>query len=383
MRDDLPMTEDILSSLQIVHVSNVELGTYYFAIDGWIPQEWFTDLRDIVEEVSDSRVAVVWEEETPVVTTQPVLLRSRRFLRPFQQLVELFSLPGTAGFDPSFLTFVTLPLFAGFMLGDYGYGLVLVLAGLLLRRYYTTPMMELASALMLYGGLWAIVFGTVVFADFFGFQVPIFGFHLLDRLQDVPTLLSLSVIIGLIHINIGLVAGFIYGRRRVGLRVAFLRRLSWLIAEAGGILLVLSLFGFVLTLLWIPALAITSVGIALVTLGGGVVALVEIPRFVTAVLSYLRLGIIAIAKGSLGVAINSMILGQLLPSGFGGWAVAGMLLVVSHGTIMFLALFIIGLHALRLHYVEFYSQFYDLAEMGQEVKFEPSVKLEVPEEAGD
>lgn len=317
----------------------------------------------------------------PVVTTQPVFLRSRRFLRPFQQLVELFSLPGSAGFDPTFLTFLTLPLFVGIMIGDYGYGLVFVLAGLLLRRYYTTPMMELVSALMFYGGLWSIFFGAVVFADFFGFQLPILGFHLLDRHQDISTLLYLSVVIGLVHVNIGLVAGFIYGRRRVGLWTSFLRKLSWLIVEAGGILLLLSLFGFVLNILWIPALAITSVGIALLTLGGGVVALVEIPRFVSAVLSYLRLGIIAIVKSVLGAAINGIILGQLLPLGFGGWVAAGVLLVVGHGMIMALALLIVGLHALRLHYVDFYSQFYDPEEIGQEVKFEPSVVLEVPEQA--
>lgn len=377
------MAEDILSSLQCMHVSQVELGDYYFAIEGWVPQEWFDELRDITEEVAEGRMTVVWDESEAPITTRPVLLQNPRVLRPFQQLVELFSLPGNAGFDPTFLTFLTLPLFFGFMIGDWGYGLVFIGAGLVIRRYFTTPLAELASLLLFFGGAWSLLFGTVFFGDFFGFHldVPYLDFHLLNKLEDLTTLLLLSLVMGLIHVNVGLVAAFLYGRRRVGLRVAALKRLSWLVVQAGGILLILSLFGILLDVLWIPATAVTVVGIALVTLGGGVTSIIELPRLVGNVLSYLRLGIIAVAKGALGAAVNAIAVGQLLTLGLVGAMAGGLLLVVGHGFLMVLALLIVGVHALRLHYVEFYTQFYDMEEMEKDVRFEPLETLSRIEEA--
>lgn len=372
IRPDLPLAEDILTSVRCMHVTEVERGEFYFAIQGWIPQAWYEDLLFIVEEGSRGRMTLLWDpKETPAIATQPTLVENPPLWRPFQSLVELFSLPGSAGFDPTFLTFLTLPFFFGFMIGDYGYGVVFLAAGRVLRRLLRTPLAELAASLLTFGGIWCIFFGLVVFGDFFGFPLPLLGFHLLDKLTDIQTLFLLSLVIGVVHINLGLVVSFVYERRRLGLRVAFLRRLSWLVVEAGVVVLLLSLLGAGLEPYTVPAFAVMAVGIALVSLGGGLLAVVELPMLVSALLSYLRLGVIAIAKGALSTAVNDLVLNTLLPQGLWGVGVSALLLVISHGFLMFLAVIIVGVHALRLHYVELYTHVYDLEGIGQEVPFEP------------
>ncbi len=376
-----PVVEDALSALRCVDVTSVEKGQRHFLVEGWMPQAWFDDLRYILEEATHGRVALEVDETVePAVTGSPVVLENPRWVRPFQPLVEMFSLPGQAGVDPTFFTFVTLPLFFGFVIGDFGYGIVFVIIGLLLPRYYRTPLAELASSFLLFGGLWSIVFGTVGFAEFFAFHAewgPL-QYHFLDRLEDVTQLLLVSLVIGLAHLNLGLALGFIYERRRVGLRLASMKKLSWYVLEAGLLLMVPSVLGLLVFPLWIPGLALVALAVALISFGGGMMDLVGVPAFVGNILSYLRLGILGVATSVLGVVINEIVLKDLLPLGPVGWAMGVVALVTGHAVAMALAIITVGIHSLRLHYVEFYTKFYRMEEVGAYRDFRPTGKLPEP-----
>jgi V/A-type H+-transporting ATPase subunit I len=382
-RDYYAFAEDALSHLKCMDVTGVERLQWSFVIDGWIPQVWLPDLEYILEEGSRGKVAVEWDETvSPAVTATPVLLENPRLIKPFEYLVQLFSLPGRAGYDPTFLTFLTLPLFFGFVIGDFGYGISFVTAGLLIRRWFRTPMAELASLFMVFGGLWSIVFGTVLFADFFGFRVEVgpLAYHLLDKLEDATQLLLISLAIGLVHINLGIAIGFIYERRRAGLKLAVLRKISWYILETGLILLAVGVLGYFAAPLWIPGLAIIAFAAALLALGGGLVEVVEIPTFISNILSYLRLGALGLAKGALSVTIDIMVVQNLFPLGPIGVVLGVVVLAIGHALVMALALITVTISALRLHYLEFYTKFYPLEEIGVPRSFEPTVELPKPRE---
>jgi len=377
--DAYGLTEDAVSALKCMDVTAVEREDHHFLIEGWLPQAWFDDLGDILETGSRGRVTLLWDDTVrPAIAAPPTSLENPRLVKPFESLVELFSLPGREGFDPTFLTFLVLPAFFGFVIGDFGYGVAFVLIGLYVRRAIRTPLGELASTFTILGGFWSLIFGTVLFADFFGFHVEIgpLRYHVLDKLEDIPQLLLLSLAIGLLHLNLGIAIGFVYERRRAGLRAAFLRKFSLFILEAGLVMLGVTLIGLLaVSWLWIPGMAAIAFAVALISLGGGFVDVIEVPAFVGNIMSYLRLGILGVAEGVLSVAFNQIVIQALLPQGVIGWIVGALVFVVAHAVLMGLALIVVSVHALRLHYVEFYTKFYPLEEIGAARPFEPTVEL--------
>lgn len=377
--------EDGLTALKCMDVTGVERAEYHFLIEGWLPQVWFEDLRFILEQGTGGRATVLWDESVdPAVTLAPVSLENPRLAKPFETFVELFSLPGREGYDPTFLTFLILPIFFGFVIGDFGYGIVFVVAGWYVRRRIRTPVAELASTLTIAGGTWSIIFGVILFAEFFAFNVDVgpLSFHLIDRLEDVPQLLLLSIAFGFVHLTLGLGIGFFYERRRAGLRAAVLRKVSWIVLEGGLFLLGVGLLGLVTAPVWIPAFAIIAFAVTLISFGGGIVDVVEVPAFIGNILSYLRLGILGIAESVLGLALNTIVTEGLLQQGIVGWVIGGAVFVVGHGFVMALLLLTVSIHSLRLHYVEFYTKFYALDEFGESRPFRPTTRAQAePREA--
>jgi V/A-type H+-transporting ATPase subunit I len=374
--DARPLAEDAISALRCFEVVNVEQEDYHFLIEGWLPQSWMQEFQVVLEEVSQGSVAVIYEEDvTAVITTAPTALRNRPRARPYEFLTELYGMPGRNDYDPTFATFVFMPLFFGLMIGDAGYGLVLIPAAWLLGRYFRTPLAELAQSLLTYGGLWSIAFGLLLFGEFFAWPLqPILPWYpYLHRSHDFFLLFVLAVIVGATHMNIGLILGFRSVRRRQGLRIAFLRKMSWIVLEHGAFVLMLGFAGFVSGTLWYLGFGVLAAGIALLALGGSLTDVVEVPSFISNLLSYLRLAVYGIANSALGGTLNEAVTNSLLPRGPPGWVAAAILLIIGHGFLLVLAVAMVGLQALRLHYVEFYSKFYS-SEAGRTGKFAPSVK---------
>ena len=81
------------------------------------------------------------------------------------------------------------------------------------------------------------------------------------------------------------------------------------------------------------------------------------------------------AEGVLSVAINRIVIEGLLPLGVVGWVVGGLIFVVAHGLVLGLALITVTVQALRLHYVEFYTKFYPIDEIGLIEPFEATVTM--------
>jgi V/A-type H+-transporting ATPase subunit I len=104
------------------------------------------------------------------------------------------------------------------------------------------------------------------------------------------------------------------------------------------------------------------VGAAILGWAEGFGGVLEIPSMFSAIMSYLRLGAVAIAKGAMAIAFNGLTLIVALEGlDHGNW------LLFILGTIGFLiaqvALFVLGMlsggiQALRLNFVEFFTKFY-------------------------
>jgi V/A-type H+-transporting ATPase subunit I len=82
-----------------------------------------------------------------------MILHNPRWARAFELFPRLLGTPAMHEVDPTLILAVMAPVLFGFMFGDVGQGLVLLVAGLLLRRRLP------ALGLLIPGGIMAIAFG--------------------------------------------------------------------------------------------------------------------------------------------------------------------------------------------------------------------------------
>jgi V/A-type H+-transporting ATPase subunit I len=343
---------DRLEELEALPLSGVTPRA--FVLEGWVPSRSRAMLEDrlraafgdavVVSEVSTEEWA---SEQAPVVLSNP------RLFRPFETLTRVFPLPRYGTIDPTPFVAVFFPAFFGLMVGDVGYGVVLAGLGLLLHRM-SKPGTLLRNVAEIIGpcALLSIIAGFLfgeVFGDFGTRQLGLRPI-LFDRHEAMMPFLLLAVALGAVHILLGLglsVASLI--RRHP--RQAMGRGLSGVMI----ILVVLALLAAVKVLpggFFTPAVIGLLVAFPLLIVLEGVVAPIELLSTLGNILSYARIMALGVASVMLAVVANRM------AGAIGSVAVGVMFALLFHLVNFAIALFSPTVHALRLHYVEFFGKFY-------------------------
>ncbi len=319
-----------------------------FLLTGFVPTRSLLTLQKKLSEATNGRITIQIEKpakKEPI----PVKLKNPNPVRPFEFFMRLYTLPDYREIDPTFLTFLTFPFFFGFMLGDMGYGLVTLILFLWLRKKVPAAR-ELATILA-----WASVFTIIAgafFGEFFGLE-SVFGYelpHLLSRAHQQMDLLKLSILLGAVHVNIGLIVGFVNVLHHHGLKMAILEKASWFVLQAGVVLLALKSTG--------AGAALLALSVVMLYMGEGFKGIIELPSIFGNILSYARLMALGLASLSLAEIVNEFA-HEFISSGSVGGIVSAILIVVL-GHVINIALGILGpfLHSLRLHYVELFSKFF-------------------------
>jgi V/A-type H+/Na+-transporting ATPase subunit I len=331
-----------------------------FVAVGWTPTSGLPTLRRELERAADAEIAVDVMAPAPD-DAAPVLLRNPGPARPFEFLVRLLDLPRAGSLDPTMLMALFLPLMIGVMVGDVVYGALLLGLALFARRRFAagSPVIRDLSRVFVAGSLWAILFGFL-FGEALGdlgkrtVGMPALWFYRGGR-DAVEPLLLFALAIGAAHVVLGLVLGLWRSalERRGG---ELLERMGSLLALAG----VFVLAGVAADRLpggaAVPAAAAIVLGVILLVVPGGALGLMmgplELVGTLGNVLSYLRLAAVGLASAYLAVVANQ--LGSLGPIWMGVLIAA-----LFHALNLALAGFSPMIQALRLHYVEFFSKFYE------------------------
>jgi V/A-type H+-transporting ATPase subunit I len=285
----------------------------------------------------------------------PVVLQNPRIFRPFQLLVEMMPLPTYGSIDPTPFVAVFFPVFFGLMLGDVGYGLAMLGLGLLLSfRSRPGTTLRAIAQIAIICSVFTIIFG-VLFGELFGdLGKRLFGLRplLLDREEpkDIVSFLILCVAIGGVHVLLGLVLGVVnafHGHRKqaLGRGISALMVVLVLVALLAALRLLPSA-------LLTPAVVALLVAFPILIIAEGIVAPVELLATMGNILSYARIMALGTASVMLAVVANR------LAGAVGSVVVGAIFALLFHLVNFALGLFSPTIHALRLHYVEFFGRFY-------------------------
>jgi V/A-type H+-transporting ATPase subunit I len=184
---------------------------------GWVPRSLQESLDSTIRKACKNACYIEWHRPEDAVGIEgheaPVQFKNPKVLRPFQMLVENYSIPEYGTFDPTPVVAVAYLIMFGMMFGDAGHGAVLVLAGVIgsiVRR--DSPIKRLFQ-LIVWCGASAVVFG-VLFGSYFGMEwlPPVwFDFHGAVTghggggfVNDIYGILTLTIYFGIGVIGIGL-----------------------------------------------------------------------------------------------------------------------------------------------------------------------------------
>jgi Archaeal/vacuolar-type H+-ATPase subunit I len=375
-------------------ISNIGFTQSTFVMEGWVATDTIPLLQEALDRYTESK-AFVFEIKTD--EKPPTLMRNPRRLKLFESFIRFYSLPQPYELDPTPIFAFIFPVFFGLMLGDVGYGAIILLISIWIIRHVRKggktimPKFLLSfakkilspsayakvAAAMLPGSVLGIIFGFL-FDGYFGFPLnkyffpylnTAFGLHLpesgafLDPLSTLglKSLLLISGYIGLFAVSLGLVIGALNSywlkefRHTLG-KIGWLM-VSWGIALTGLALLHHQSVNPMQNISVAIYLAILLSGFGLVIAGEGAGSLIELPSMISHIISYTRLLGILLASVVLAGVIDQVFLGAVRGGVF--LAVFGVIvLVVGQLFNLILALFEPGIQGARLLYVEFFSNFF-------------------------
>ncbi|MEQ1690314.1 MAG: V-type ATPase 116kDa subunit family protein [Gemmatimonas sp.] len=325
-----------------------------FAIEGWIPEHRTAALVRYLTRASGPDVTVeTIAREAWSADDAPVMLSNPRFFRPFEALIALMPLPAYGSIDPTPYVAVFFPMIFGMMLGDVGYGLLLAVLAFVLHRRSTVGSVQRTLAEVAGPcAAFAIIFG-VLFGEYFGDAAHrLFGLEavLFDRAHAVLAALAVAIGLGVVHVVLGLILGAVSAvrhepRHAVGKGVSAVMVL--LVVGA-----LLAAFDVLPEGLFTPAVIALLIAFPVLIATEGLIAPVEFLATLGNVLSYARIMAVGTASVMLAVVANQMI-GTL-----GSTAVGLVFALLFHLVNFAIGLFTPAIHALRLHYVEFFGKFY-------------------------
>jgi V/A-type H+-transporting ATPase subunit I len=341
--------------LSLLKTSALAYGTdNCFVLFGWVPAGALGGLKEALATQYGETV-IVQEKEIleQDLETVPVALKNPLYFQPFELLVSLLPLPRYTSVDPTPFIGVFFPLFFGMILGDVGYGLLLLLTAIGLIVFAArTPLLQQAGRILGVCAVYSILFG-VLYGECFG-QVGAEAIGLtpgwIDRRTSFMPMLYFAVAMGGVHVLLGLALGVLSAMKGRRTKEAAFRLFSALaVVCIAGILA--SYFAPVAALIRRPLLVAILVIAPLLLLTGGLLAPFELLRYLGNIVSYVRIMAVGLASVLLAYVANSL-------AGAAGsiWVGIGVA-VLLHSFNLVLGVFAPTIHALRLHYVEFFSKF--------------------------
>ena len=347
-------------------------------IEGFAPVE---NDAALCEEFDKEGVLYI-KEEAAEADNPPIRLKNNRFVKMFESLTGMYGMPDYGEYDPTPVVSIFFLLFFAMCLGDAGYGLVLILVGLAIKKGWVKIAMfdgiggliaTLGAATAVIGGALGTFFGMSIinlvpegsaahaYYEFVGGNIP-------TPMGELPFQMLLALGIGVLHICLAMIIKAVGYTKRFGFKEN-IATWGWLILIVGGLIVALLGAGKLIgaeAIKWavivigaVSALAIyifnTPGRNPLINVGAGLWDTYNMATGILGdVLSYIRLFALGLAGGMLGAAFNdlgTMVLGN----GGVNWIFFILILLIGHVLNLLMSCLGAFVHPLRLNFVEYFK----------------------------
>ena len=344
---------------------------------GFAPSENDTELVEAFEKMG----VLYIKEDAVQEDNPPIKLKNNWFTRQFEVFTEMYGMPVYTEFDPTPIVAPFYMLFFAMCMGDAGYGIILLLFGLLLNKgILKVGMFDGLGSIISLLGAGTIVVGTVL-GTFFGMSlfdatwVPqwlkscmIVGDIEIPSIGILNIQMILAMGIGIFHICLAMTVKAICYTKRFGIKEN-IATWGWLLLIVGGVVLALLGIGKILSpeaMKWaviavggISALAIyifnTPGRNPLVNIGAGLWDTYNMATGILGdVLSYLRLFALGLAGGMLGQAFNNLAVSVKGDSPV-TWLPFVLILIIGHVMNIMLSGLGAFVHPMRLTFMEYFK----------------------------
>ena len=330
----------------MLHVTSVPVSENFAWVTGWTDDLSGERLKKALTEAGVK--SIIDFPQAPAEAKAPMVMHNPWWAEPFELFARMLGTPAVDEADPSRLLAVLAPLLFGYMFGDVGHGLVLVVVGLLYRKRW--PVLRILIA----NGLAAMIFGFV-FGSVFGREdiIPALWLH---PMEDPLPVLFVPLGGGVLVLLLGLVLNAV----ELYWRGEWLR---WVQVEAAVVVLYLSVIAafFMPRLLLVSAVAmlwffagslLQGRGKWWMRLGSAGGALLEsVFQLLVNTVSFVRVGAFALAHGGLSLAFITLAAAT-------DSVIAGMLiLLLGNLIVIMLEGLVVAIQTTRLILFEFFIRF--------------------------
>jgi len=361
-----------------------------FVAEGFVPT---AEIKEVIDGINTATGGKSYVVELPVDREHdivPVEYNNPAFCDPTELIIDTYSRPNYTEIDPTLVVAFIFPIFFGLMLGDVGYGLILLVLSLVLRKFFKSgDGARLVRTLMIFS--FSTIFFGLLYSEIIGFKLfwepIIFSRHMNIGGEGgpgaaIPQLLVTSIWIGVLYITLGRVFSIInharndHGSHRTKL---VLGNLGWVLVMWGILIAIWAYFSIPLMIDLTKEVPVVA-GITPGAIGGilmivvGVIFIAqenlldvfELPTIISHTLSFTRLVAVGLSSVAIAMVVNYIAIGLIIEPQLKNITAVGvviiilgvLLFIVSHVGNAALGLIDGALQSLRLNYVEFFTKFY-------------------------
>ncbi len=381
-KENIPALENELNELQQqIDWKRVTLNTASEAdgslkvLEGFCPIDQVAALDAMLQKQE-----VYYQAEDPTAEDNtPIKLRNNKFTQLFECLTGMYGWPNYGEFDPTPILAPFFLLFFAMCMGDCGYGILLIIIGLLIaKKKLNIAMFEGLGPIITVLGVGTTVvgffLGTFMGIDLYNAEwVPqaLKNVMIRGNVMGYDIQMVLAICIGVFHICLAMVVKAICYTKQFGFKEN-IATWGWLLLIVGG--LIVAILGltvlpenvFKWALIAVGAVSALAIYIfntpgrnPLINIGAGLWDTYNMATGILGdVLSYIRLYALGLAGGMLGAAFNNlglMVMGGSTEGATWQWLPFVLILVVGH--VLNLAMSALGafVHPLRLSFVEYFK----------------------------
>lgn len=332
-----------------------------------------------LEKEFDKMDAFCLKEQSRPEDRPPIKLKNTKFAREFERITGMYGLPVYDEADPTPMISIFFLLFFAMCMGDAGYGIVLILAGIAIAKgWLKIGMFKGMGTLITILGVATTIVGLVL-GTAFGIDlrtaawVPDWMHKIMLPAKFPGTTydygMVLSIIIGIFHLVLAMTVKAVMFTKRFGFKEA-VSAWGWLILIVGGIAIALLTLGGIFSpnvtrwaIIVVGALSFLGIFLfnkpgrnPLINIGAGLWDTYQTATGLLGdVLSYIRLYALGLAGGMLGGAFNTlggMVLGD---GGVGNWIAFVLILLIGHTLNLLMCCLGAFVHPLRLNFLEYFK----------------------------